>query len=99
MLLKVILFLFGVNLLGLVEGDLGKIDASGVLSLEYDSKAFGISSKSFEGAKKSTSPLIAKNELKSEDDFIIRFSPALHFTKKVRWFSFTGFSFRGVVLY
>jgi hypothetical protein len=90
LLLKVILFLLGVNLLGLIEGDLGKIDASGVLSLEYDSRAFGISSKSFEGAKKSTSPLIAKNELKSEDDFIIRFSPALHFTKKVRWFSFTG---------
>jgi len=34
LLLKVILFLLGVNLLGLIEGDLGKIDASGVLSLE-----------------------------------------------------------------
>jgi hypothetical protein len=76
--------------LGLVEGKLGKIDASVTLRGEYDSRVFGISSNSFQGAKTSSSALIAANELKSEDDFIIRFSPALHFSKKLKWFSFTG---------
>lgn len=76
--------------LGLVEGKLGKIDASVTFRGEYDSRVFGISSNSFQGAKTSSSALIAANELKSEDDFIIRFTPALHFSKKLKWFSFTG---------
>lgn len=76
--------------LGLVEGKLGRIDASVTLRGEYDSRVFGISSNSFQGAKTSSSTLIAAKELKSEDDFIIRFSPALHFSKKLKWFSFTG---------
>ena len=59
--------------LGLVEGKLGKIDASVTLRGEYDSRVFGISSNSFQGAKTSSSALIAANELKSVDDFIIRF--------------------------
>ena len=75
---------------GLVEGKLGKIQATATLGGEYDSRVFGISSDSFQGAKSSSSSLIAANELKSEDDFIIRFSPALHFSKKLKWFSFTG---------
>jgi hypothetical protein len=79
-----------VNLNALVEGEFGKVDASATVSGEYDSRVFGISSESFTGAKSANSPLIASNELVSEDDFIIRFSPALHFTKKLRWFSFTG---------
>ena len=83
-------FSFQFNLLALIEGKLGKIDAIGTLSAEYDSRVFGVSSKSFLGAQESDSPLIAKDELKSEDDFIIRFSPALHFTKKVKWFTFSG---------
>ena len=29
-------------------------------------------------------------EIKSEDDFIISFSPALHLTKKLRWISVAG---------
>ena len=78
------------NLNALVEGEFGKVDASATVSGEYDSRVFGISSESFTGAKSANSPLIASNELVSEDDFIIRFSPALHFTKKLRWFSFTG---------
>ena len=74
----------------LVEGKLGKVDASVTLRSEYDSRVFGISSDSFQGAKSSRSSLIAANELKSEDDFVVRFSPALHFSKKLKWFSFTG---------
>ena len=59
--------------LGLVEGKLGKIDASVTLRGEEDARVVGISSSSFQGAKTSSSALIAANELKSEDDFIIRF--------------------------
>jgi hypothetical protein len=78
------------NLYALMEGKLGKIDASATLSAEYDSRVFGISSESYYGAKNSSSSNIVSSEIKSEDDFIIRFSPALHFSKKVKWFSFTG---------
>lgn len=89
----VIFFLLGflqINSFGLVEGKLGNIDASVTLRTEYDSRVFGISTNSFEGAKSSSSSLIAAAELKSEDDFIIRFTPALHFSKKLKWFTFTG---------
>ena len=79
-----------INSFGLVEGKLGNIDASVTLRTEYDSRVFGISTNSFEGAKSSSSSLIAAAELKSEDDFIIRFTPALHFSKKLKWFTFTG---------
>lgn len=89
----VIFFLLGflqLNSFGLVQGKLGNIDASVTLRTEYDSRVFGISTNSFEGAKSSSSSLIAAAELKSEDDFIIRFTPALHFSKKLKWFTFTG---------
>ena len=89
----VIFFLLGslqINSFGLVEGKLGNIDASVTLRTEYDTRVFGISTNSFEGAKSSSSSLIAAAELKSEDDFIIRFTPALHFSKKLKWFTFTG---------
>ena len=74
--------LTSVNLFALYEGSIGKIDASAKIDATYDSKIFGISSSSFSNAT-------SKN-LKSEDDFILKFSPALHFSKKVKWFSFTG---------
>ena len=70
-----LLILPKVNLLALVESKLGKIEAIGTLSAEYDSKAFGISSTAFSGAKSNSS--IPNNELKSEDDFIISFSSVL----------------------
>ncbi len=80
--------LFEANLMGLVESKFGKIDAIATLSAKYDSRAFGISSDAFVNAKKT--PGIPGDELKSEDDFIISFSPALSFSKKLKWFSFTG---------
>ncbi len=88
-LLSVLIYCSNISF-GLVEGKLGTINASATLRGEYDSRVFGISSDSFQGAKSSSSPLISTDELKSEDDFIISFSPALHYTKKVKWFSFTG---------
>jgi len=85
-----LLGVFSLESFGLVEGKLGNIDASVTLRTEYDSRVFGISSNSFQGAKTSRSTLIKASELESEDDFIIRFTPALHFSKKLRWFTFTG---------
>ena len=78
------------DLFSLVEGKLVKIDASLSLDSRYDSRVFGISSKSFNSAKISSSSAIAQDELKSEDDFIISFTPSVHFTKEVKWFTFTG---------
>ena len=69
----------------LYEGSIGRIDASASIDATYDSRIFGISSPTFTAANQSSS----KN-LKSEDDFILKFSPALHFSKKVKWFSFNG---------
>ena len=81
---------FTINVNAFVEGKFGKLEASATLRGEYDSRVFGISTNSFQGAKSSNSPLIAANELKSEDDFLISLSPALHFTKQTRWFTFSG---------
>ena len=79
--------LLSVNLFALYEGSIGRIDASAKIDATYDSRIFGISSSNFSSA--ASNPVISKN-LKSEDDFILKFSPALHFSKKVKWFSFTG---------
>lgn len=79
--------LLSVDLFALYEGSIGKIDASAKIDATYDSRIFGISSSNFSSA--ASNPVISKN-LKSEDDFILKFSPALHFSKKVKWFSFTG---------
>ena len=76
------------KLLALVESKLGNIDAIATLSAVYDSKAFGISSDAFSSAKSNSN--ISNNELESEDDFIINFSPALHYSKTLKWFTFTG---------
>ena len=70
-----------------MKAQLAKIDASAKIDATYDSRIFGISSSNFSSA--ASNPVISKN-LKSEDDFILKFSPALHFSKKVKWFSFTG---------
>lgn len=95
--MRIILFTFfqlllcylptSVNLFALYEGSIGKIDTSATVDAIYDSRIFGISSSNFASA--ASNPVISKN-LKSEDDFILKFSPALHFSKKVKWFSFTG---------
>ena len=76
------------KLLALVESKFGNIDAIATLSAVYDSKAFGISSDAFSSAKSNSN--ISNNELESEDDFIINFSPALHYSKTLKWFTFTG---------
>jgi len=74
----------------LKETAIGRLDVSATLSGKYDSRVFGISSSAYQSSRNSSSSLIASQEIKSEDDFIISFSPALHLSKKLRWFSVTG---------
>jgi len=74
----------------LKETAIGRLDVSAALSGMYDSRVFGISSSAYQASRNSSSSLIASQEIKSEDDFIISFSPALHLSKKLRWFSVTG---------
>jgi hypothetical protein len=74
----------------LKETSIGRFDVSATLSGKYDSRVFGISSTAFQASRNSTSSLISSQEIKSEDDFVISFSPALHLTKKLKWFEISG---------
>lgn len=75
---------------GFKETVAGKVDVSASLSGTYDTRVFGISTGSYNSSKSSNSPLIASQELQSEDDFILRFTPAVHLTKKLNWFTLGG---------
>jgi hypothetical protein len=74
----------------LKETAIGELDVSATLTGKYDSRVFGVSSSAYQASRNSTSSLISSQEIKSEDDFIISFSPALHLTKKLRWFEISG---------
>ena len=88
------LFLVLTSSYGLYEGKVGRIDASAALKFSYDSLVFGMPSNEFAGVKKSASEtnssLINPDRLESEDDFILTFSPAVHFTNKLGLFKITG---------
>ena len=72
---------------------LGQVKVGGYVSATYDSRVFGIPSdyynqlKNNEGSEATGIPV---DELKSEDDFILKFSPAVHLAKKVSLFKFSG---------
>ncbi len=74
----------------LKETAVGKFDVSASLSATYDSRVFGVSSTAFNASQTSNSAMIASHELQSEDDFILRFTPAVHLTRKLNWFSVSG---------
>ena len=81
------LFSCAATAFGLYESKLGKIDASASLRLAYDSRVFGMPSDEFKAVQDANnSSSINPNRLKSEDDFIITFSPAVHFTNKLGLF-------------
>ena len=72
---------------------LGQIRASASASATYDSRVFGIPSTYFNQIKSSggnPGTGIAVDELKSEDDFILKFSPTVHLARKVSLFQFSG---------
>lgn len=74
----------------LTENALGRFDLSASLSAEYDSRVFGISSQSLQAVRASGTPGVAVDEIESEDDLILKFTPTIHYTKKLRWFTFSG---------
>ena len=85
------LFSCAVSAFGLYESKLGKIDASASLKLAYDSRVFGMPSDEFNAVRESGGTTgINTDRIKSEDDFIITFSPAVHFTNKLGLFKIKG---------
>ena len=75
----------------LYEGKVGKIDASATLKVAYDSRVFGMPSDEFKSVKDSNgSTGINTSRLESEHDFILTFSPAVHFTNKLGLFKING---------
>ena len=64
-----------------------ELDIGARTSLTYDSNLFGVSANVFQSAV-NDSP--AKDELESQDDFILNFSPSLHFSKKLYLLSVSG---------
>ncbi len=77
---------------GFYDSDLfGKLDLTSSLSATYDSRVFGIPTAYYNQLKTGGGSVgINADELNSEDDFILRFSPAVHFTKKRSLFTFSG---------
>jgi hypothetical protein len=86
-----LLFCFRICSFGLVDGKFGKLDASAMLKLAYDSRVFGMPSNEFSKIKENGGANgINVNRLESEDDFILTFSPALHFTNKLGLLKVSG---------
>jgi len=86
----VVLHMTLLDTFALIEGRLGKLDASATLKASYDSRVFAMPSKDFAGVKAKPSPGINPEELESEDDIILSFTPALHFTNKIGLLKLTG---------
>ena len=85
------LVLFCVESFALVEGRLGKLDASATFKASYDSRVFAMPSSDFQNIQNSdNSAGITTSDLKSEDDFILSFSPALHYTNKFGLLKLSG---------
>ena len=79
------------SLFAFYEGKVGRIDASATLKAAYDSRVFGMPSDEFKSVKDSGgSSGINTSRLESEHDFILTFSPAVHFTNKLGLFKING---------
>ena len=89
--LALLLFAFHYNCYGIIEGKFGKLDASASLGLTYDSRVFMLPSNEFSAIKKSEgSAAVPVSEMKSEDDLIITFSPAMHYSNKFGLLKISG---------
>ena len=77
-------------LFALYEGKVGRIDASATLKAAYDSRVFGMPSDEFKSVKNDKTGKINTSRLESEHDFILTFSPAVHFTNKLGLFKING---------
>jgi hypothetical protein len=75
----------------LYDGKLGRISTSASLKVAYDSRVFGMPSDEFKSVRDSNgSSTINTSRLESEDDFILTFSPTVHFTNKLGLFKISG---------
>jgi hypothetical protein len=88
--IALLLLLLPASAFGLDETAFGKLGLSATLSGEYDSRVFGISSTAYTASQNSNSALIASDEIESEDDFIVRFTPVLTLSKKLGWLTLSG---------
>ena len=59
-----------------MEGKIGTVDFSTILSATYDSNLFSLT-------KSEINSLESSGKIESSDDFSIRFSPVLHYSKKL----------------
>jgi hypothetical protein len=84
------LFLHSTHLNAIYEGKHLKVSSSATLKATYDSKVFAMPTNDFNTIRESNSSGITASELKSEDDFIISFSPALHFSSKLGLLKISG---------
>ena len=78
------------SLIAFYEGKVGRIDASATLKAAYDSRVFGMPSNEYESVKNDKTGKINTSRLESEHDFILTFSPAVHFTNKLGLFKING---------
>jgi hypothetical protein len=85
-----VIFVLASNAFALKESAFGRFDLSASISAEYDSRVFGISSQSLQAVKDSNRSDVPVGEIESEDDLILRFTPTIHYSKKLRWFTFSG---------
>jgi hypothetical protein len=84
------MFLHSTHLNAIYEGKHLKLDSSATIKATYDSKVFAMPTEDFNEIRKRNSSGITASELKSEDDFIISFSPALHFSSKLGLLKISG---------
>lgn len=80
----------------LLDSKFGTISSSAVLKTTYDSKVFAMPTESFNEIQNNP---ISNNELESEDDLIISFSPSLHFSSKLGLLKFSGSAGANIVQY
>ena len=78
------------SILGMRDTPLGQLDFSASLTGIYDSRVFGISEDLFNKSRNGNNGFIKSDELESQDDFILKFSPAVHFNRKISLLRFAG---------
>ena len=78
------------SILGMRDTPLGQLDFSATLTGIYDSRVFGISEDLFNKSRNGSNGFIKSDELESQDDFILKFSPAVHFNRKISLLRFAG---------
>ena len=80
----------------LIDGKLGTVTSSATLKTTYDSRVFAMSSNQFKDLKNND---FTNSEIESEDDFIVSFSPSLHFATKVGLLKLQGSAGVNIVQY